>query len=139
MPDVSQLFLFGMAQDVINFCWQIVDAHLFLIKVPEFLVLGCVVDMLHRVIVAPVVAHPDVMALSREHESQGLVRRVDDPQHSTIPRAMLHQNRSSISRNPVHGKDVPILCGYSVLLELETILSNDLLNRMESVIECRNQ
>lgn len=70
MPNVCDLFLLSLFQNVINLCRQVIDTHLLLVKVPEFLLLGRIVDMPHGVCIASIVAHPDVMPFSRQHESQ---------------------------------------------------------------------
>lgn len=66
-------------KDIINLCWNIIETHFLKVKFPKLPLIFGVFDMLLRKTVASIVSHPDIIALSRQHESWRLVIGVGDP------------------------------------------------------------
>ena len=117
---------------MINLGWNIVKAHLLKIKVPEFLLVLRVFDVLEGESTAPIVSKPDIVTFSRQKEGGCFVCTVQDPVISATLDSVLHENwlewssKTLLQIESVHGEKVPIFGLHLVLLKHEAVLFDDL-------------
>jgi len=93
--------------------------------------------MFIRVVVASIVAEPDIEAGSCQFHARSEVSIVHHPNLRAIIPAMLKEHRYRIFvvvGDSMHRQDVAVLSRYFVLFKLETIFFNDLLKVVLSVV-----
>ena len=94
--------------------------------------------MLVWIVVTSIVAHPHIITSSSKLESWSEIWRIDYPLDGAIFNTMLKQDNwcilLSLSWDSMHIKNISITCNNLMVLKFESILFNDLLDIMLSVI-----
>ena len=142
MANVYQLRLFCSFSDIIHHSWLIRDSHIFKVKVPVFFGFIIQSSMFVRVVISSIVPHPNIVTCSRKLKSRRKLSRIHDPLIRAIAYTVLKHDNWSISLgswDSVHVKNITIFCCSCMFLKCESILFNNLLNVMFSVIKITRQ
>lgn len=123
VPDVME-FLFCDIVYIGEDSWEIVVSHMLEGELPElFVFVWVVLGVISRVLVAPAVSQPDIVALVREQEPGSLVLIVDDPGIGAVEESVLQEDRlepffddRTLPLDSKEGEDVSIFGDYFVSL-----------------------